>query len=121
MSLLQSGIKVGITAVVVVLVAEVSKRDVPAAALLASIPLTSVLAMLWMHQGGAEAADVASFATEVLWLVLPSCALFVVLPLLVQRGWEVVPALGVGLVATAVAYALVLLLRARAVGDGVVA
>jgi hypothetical protein len=120
MTLLQSGIKVGITAIVVVIVAELSKRDAPAAALLASIPLTSVLAMLWMHQGGAEATEVAAFATEVLWLVLPSCALFVALPMLVQRGWDLVPALGVGLVVTAMAYALVLLLRARMVGDGVV-
>ena len=116
MTALQTAIKVAITAVVVVVVAEVSKRDVPAAALLASIPLTSVLAILWMHQDGASADEVASFASEILWLVLPSCALFVVLPALVRRGMDLLPALGLGLAATALAYALVLAFRARASG-----
>lgn len=72
-------LKVLITAVLVVSIAEVGKRSTLWAAVLASLPLTSVLAFVWMHLDGQTNRQVAELASGIPWLVLPSLLLFWVL------------------------------------------
>jgi hypothetical protein len=79
--------KVIVTAVLVVAIAEVAKRSSFAAAILASIPLTSVLAMVWLYADTGDSEKVAMLAAGIFWLVLPSLALFIALPLLLRAGW----------------------------------
>lgn len=78
--------KVAVTAVLVVLIAEISKRSSFIGAVLASVPLTSVLAMLWLYIDTGDAAKVSELANSVFWLVLPSLALFIALPVLLTKG-----------------------------------
>ena len=63
------------TAVLVVAISEVAKRSSLLGAVLASIPLTSVLAMIWLYADTGDAEKVADLATGIFWLVLPSLAL----------------------------------------------
>jgi hypothetical protein len=79
--------KIIVTAVLIVAIAEVAKRSTFAAAILASIPLTSVLAMLWLYADTGDSEKVAQLAGGIFWLVLPSLALFIALPLLLRAGW----------------------------------
>jgi hypothetical protein len=97
-------IKVAVTAVVVVAVSEIAKRSPVWAALLASLPLTSLLAFVWLYRDTGEAESVAALAQSILWLVLPSLVLFVSLPLLLRAGWGFWASLTLSCVATAAAY-----------------
>ena len=108
---MQTTIKVLISAVTIVAIAELSKRDLPMAALLASIPLTSVLAMLWMHQDGTTSKEMADFSLDVFWLVIPSLLLFLVLPYLLNKGYSFPISLLGGIGVTMIGYAVVLYLQ----------
>jgi hypothetical protein len=97
-------IKIAVTALVVVAVSEIAKRSPVWAALLASLPLTSVLAFVWLYLDTGEAERVAVLAQNVVWLVLPSLVLFIALPLLLRAGWGFWISLASSCVATAGAY-----------------
>lgn len=98
--------KVAITAVLVVLIAEISKRSSFIGAVLASVPLTSVLAMLWLYIDTGDTGRVAELASSVFWLVLPSLALFIALPVFLAQGIGFYLSLGVSIAITAVCYSL---------------
>ena len=98
--------KIGLTALIIFAVVQVSERNTLLAAVLASIPIVSVLAMMWMNHEGQSASEIAGFAKDIVWLVIPSLLLFIVMPLLIDRGWEFYPALGAGLATTILGYFL---------------
>ena len=100
--------KIGLTALIIFAVVHVSERNTLLAAVLASIPIVSVLAMMWMNHEGQSAEQIAGFAKDIVWLLLPSLLMFIVMPLLIERGWEFYPALGAGLVTTIVGYFLMI-------------
>ena len=79
-------VKIAITTLLIVAIAEIAKRSSFAGALLASVPLISVLAMIWLYVDTKDVAKVSALATSVFWLVLPSLALFVTLPVLLKQG-----------------------------------
>jgi hypothetical protein len=97
-------IRLAVTAVLVVLIAELAKRSTAAGALFASIPVVSVLAMIWLYWDTHDAARVAALSRSVFWLVLPSLVLFLLLPVLLQRGYGFYASLSASLVATAISY-----------------
>ncbi|MCH8498923.1 MAG: DUF3147 family protein [Marinobacter sp.] len=105
-------LKVVVTAVLVVLISEIAKRSSLFGALLASVPLTSVLAMLWLYLDTGDVEKVSALASSVFWLVLPSLALFIALPLLLMQGVHFFLSLGISVVVTALCYgAMVMVLR----------
>ena len=105
-------LKVLLTAVVIVAVAEIGKRSSFWGGLLASLPLTSLLAFLWLYQDTHDVQKIADLSWSIFWLVLPSLVLFVVFPLLLKRHVAFYPALGVSVLAMLVAYgAMLLVLR----------
>ncbi len=79
-------LKVGVSAFVIVAITEIAKRSSGFAALLAALPLTSLLAFMWMHFEGAEPVRIAELSSQIFWLVLPSLVLFLLLPLLIKQG-----------------------------------
>ena len=105
--------KVAVTALLVVLIAEISKRSSFIAAVLASVPLTSVLAMVWLYIDTGDADKVVALASSVFWLVLPSLALFIALPLLMHQGVNFYLSLGVSIAVTALCYWLMVLVLQR--------
>lgn len=75
-----------ITAALVVLVSEVSKRSPLLAGLFASLPLVSVLAILWLYVDTGSAQQVSDLSRGVLLMILPSLLFFICLPLLLKLG-----------------------------------
>lgn len=110
----QYAVKVAVSAAVIVAVAEIAKRNSFWAAALASLPLTSILAFVWLHLDGGDAQQIAALSRNILWLVLPSLVLFLALPLLLRAGWPFWPALALACAATAGAYAAMAWLLAKA-------
>lgn len=105
-------LKVAVSALLVVAIAEIAKRSTTLAALLASLPLTSLLAFVWLHLDGESPEKIAQLSSQILWLVLPSLLLFLLLPVLLKHGLNFWLSLGLSTLATAAAYlALLPLLR----------
>ncbi|HRK57317.1 MAG TPA: DUF3147 family protein [Burkholderiaceae bacterium] len=109
-------IKVAVTAIVVVLVAELAKRSTLAGAVLASIPLTSVLAMIWLYADTADVGKVGALASSIFWLVLPSLVLFIALPWLLKQGMGFYWSLALSVGATSLSYGLMLWMLRRCAG-----
>jgi hypothetical protein len=101
-------LKIAVTAILVVAITEVAKRSSLLGAVLASIPLTSVLAMVWLYADTGDAEKVAQLSTGIFWLVLPSLVLFIALPILLRAGWPFVPSLLASGALTAATYFLML-------------
>lgn len=93
-------VKVAVSAILIVAIAEISKRSSFIAAVLASVPLVSVLAMIWLYIDTRDADKVAALASGIFWLVLPSLALFVSLPLLLRYGVNFYLSLGLSILLT---------------------
>jgi hypothetical protein len=97
-------VKILLTATLVIAVAEIAKRSSFWGAAVASLPLTSVLAFVWLYLDTGDSLRVAELSQSILWLVIPSLTLFLVLPLLLRHGMSFWASLGAACVATAVAY-----------------
>lgn len=106
-------VKLLLSAAIIVLVSEISKRSTLAGGLLASLPLVSLLAMVWLYIDTASAEKVAQLSTSIFWLVLPSLALFVVLPVLLKKGLGFYPALAASTAAMLGCYAVMLVVLKR--------
>ncbi len=100
----QYAVKVALTAVVVVAVAELGKRSSFWGAVLASLPLTSLLAFVWLYIDTGNTLAVAALAGSIFWLVLPSLPLFLVLAVLLRSGVPFWPALAAACAVTVAAY-----------------
>ena len=83
---------------------ELAKRNELMGALLVSIPLISILAIIWLYNDSSDTEQVANFTTGILWLVIPSLTLFISLPIFLRRGIEFWPALGAACLLTIIAY-----------------
>ena len=106
-------LKILLSATVLVAISEIAKRSSALAALLASLPLTSLLAFVWMQAEGASPGAIAELSGQIFWLVLPSLVLFLLLPWLLRQGFGFWPALGLASAATVLAYGLMLLVLRR--------
>jgi hypothetical protein len=101
-------IKLFITAGLIVAISELSRKSTFAGALLASVPLVSVLAMLWLYIDTRDLVKISAFSMSVFWLVVPSLALFVSLPVLLKLGINFYLSMGVAIGLTVGCYLLTL-------------
>jgi hypothetical protein len=99
-------LKVLLSALVVAGASELARRYSVIGALLVSLPLTSIMAMIWLWRDGVPATQIADFSASIFWLVLPSLLLFIVMPLMLRAGYAFWPSLGTGCAVTVVAYAV---------------
>lgn len=84
--MLQYAIKVIVSALIIVAVSELAKRQSGIAALIAALPLTSLLAFIWLHVEGVADQAVADLAGQIFWLVIPSLLLFLAFAYLLRHG-----------------------------------
>lgn len=101
-------LKTLLTALIIAGVSTLARRSTVAAALLASLPLVSVLGFIWLYLETGDRPRIATLAWEILWLVPPSLLLFVVLALALRGGLGFWISLALGCGASAGGYALVL-------------
>lgn len=97
-------IKILVTSALVVAVSEVSKRSSFFGGLIASLPLVSFLALIWLYLDTKDTAKVASLSTSIFWLVLPSLVFFVVLPPLLRMKLNFFLCLGLATAAMIACY-----------------
>ena len=100
--------KVLLSATIIVAVAEIAKRNTLWAAALASIPLSSLLAFVWLYIDTGNTEKIAVLASEILWLVIPSLLMFISLPVLLRANFGFWLSLALSCILTIAAYALVI-------------
>jgi hypothetical protein len=108
-----SAVKVLLTAVLVVAIAEAAKRSTVLGGIIASLPLTSVLAFIWLYGETGDTQKIADLSTSVFWYVLPSLVLFIALPMLLGRGVGFWLSLMIASALTFAAYLLMTAILAR--------
>jgi len=80
-------VKLLVTAGVILLVTKIQLVSDKLSALLIALPLTSLLAMIWMHQTGQSPSRLANHAEGTFWFVLPTLPMFLILPWMLRSGW----------------------------------
>ncbi|MBV9841561.1 MAG: DUF3147 family protein [Sphingomonadaceae bacterium] len=98
-------IKALISGIIVAAVSEIAKRYPGIGALIASLPLVSVLGMIWLWHDKPDPANMAAHAQATFWFVLPSLPMFLLMPALLRGGASFWLALLAGCVLTIALYA----------------
>ncbi|WP_372916959.1 DUF3147 family protein [Sandarakinorhabdus sp.] len=106
-------IKAALSGLIVAAIAAVARRYPGFGALIASLPLISVLGMIWLWQDTRDPVLLADHARATFWFVLPSLPMFLVIPALLGRGWPFRTALIAGCVLTICLYFLMTWAAAR--------
>jgi len=100
--------KIVITTVLIVVISEIAKRSSFIGAILASVPLVSVLAMIWLYVDTKDIARVSALSSSIFWLVLPSLALFIAMPLLLKQSINFYVSISVSIIITIISYWLMI-------------
>ena len=93
-------IKAALSGVIVALVSEIAKRNPGFGALVASLPLISLLGMIWLWRDKPDPANMAAHVEATFWFVLPSLPMFLLIPLLMRNGVSFWLSLSLGCVLT---------------------
>jgi uncharacterized membrane protein (GlpM family) len=78
-------LKIAVSAVILTLVSEVSKRTSWVGGLIASLPLTSLLALVWLYIDTKDLSKISALSWDIFWFVLPSLSFFIALPLFIEK------------------------------------
>jgi hypothetical protein len=100
-------IKVVLSALMIVAITEATKRMGFWGALLAALPLLSLISMLWIYWETKDTQKIAAFSLQVFWFVIPSLGLFATLPWLLGR-FSFFASLGLASMVTVLLYAAML-------------
>jgi hypothetical protein len=87
-------VKVLVTAVIILFVTKIQAFSDRLSALLIALPLTSLIAMIWMVAEKQGTERLANHAEGTFWFVLPTLPMFLILPWMLRHGWTFWPALG---------------------------
>ena len=98
-------IKAGLSGIIVALVSEIARRNPGAGGLVASLPLVSVLGMIWLWRDTQDVVRMAAHAEATFWFVLPSLPMFLLVPLMLRSGAGFWMSLAAGCALTMALYA----------------
>jgi hypothetical protein len=106
-------IKAALSGVIIALISTVAKRYPGVGALIASLPLISVLGMIWLWHDRPDPANMAAHAQATFWFVLPSLPMFLAIPALLRAGIGFWASLLFGCLLTIALYSLLVWLGPR--------
>ncbi len=106
-------LKVVVSGIVIAVVSTVARRSPAFGALIASLPLISIMGMLWLWQETKDRARMEAHVGATFWYVLPSLPMFLAIPAMMRAGIPFYLALGVGCLLTVALYAAVVWLGPR--------
>jgi len=97
-------IKAALSGMIVAIVSEVAKRYPGFGALIASLPLVSVLGMIWLWRDKPDVPNMGAHVEATFWFVLPSLPMFLVMPVLLRNGMSFWASLAIGCALTVALY-----------------
>lgn len=106
-------VKAALSGVIVMLVSEIARRSPSLGGLVASLPLISILGILWLWRDTSDLQRIAAHSESTFWFVLPSLPMFLVFPALLRHGVSFWLALSLSCLLTMTLYAAMLWLLPR--------
>jgi hypothetical protein len=97
-------LKIIISAVLIVVISEISKRSSFWGGILASIPLVSVIAIIWLYIETKDLQKISDLSINIFWLVIPSLSLFITLPMFLKMKLNFFPALVLSIILMVILY-----------------
>jgi hypothetical protein len=79
-------LKAALSGVLVMIISEVARRNPGFGGLIASLPLVSLLGIIWLWHDTKDVERIAVHAESTFWFVLPSLPMFLVFPMLLRHG-----------------------------------
>ncbi len=105
--------KAAISGVIVAAASETARRSPALGALIVSLPLTSLLALVWLWHDAGDTERVAALAQSTFWYVLPTLPMFLLMPLLLRHGAGFWPTLAAGCALTVALYLVTVWILAK--------
>lgn len=102
-----------VAGIMIAAIAEIGRRLPAMAAVVASLPLVSVLGMIFLWHARPDAENMAVHSQATFWYVLPSLPMFLAIPVMLRSGWNFWIALAAGCVLTVALYLLMMNLGPR--------
>jgi hypothetical protein len=96
--------KAALSGVIIAIVSQVAKRYPGFGALIASLPLVSVLGMIWLWRDKPDVPNMAAHVEATFWFVLPSLPMFLLIPWMLRSGMAFWLALAIGCAVTIALY-----------------
>lgn len=106
-------VKLFLSAGIIVVVSEIAKHSAGLGALIKSLPLISILAMIWLYVDTQDTGKISELSIATFWLVLPTLPMFLVLPALLKNGLGFYPSLAISVAVMALCYLIAVPLLAR--------
>lgn len=97
-------VKAALSGLIIAIAAEVARRYAGWGALVASLPLVSILGIMWLWRDTKDVDRIADHAQATFWFVLPSLPMFLIVPMMLKRGMGFWPSLLVGCAVTMLLY-----------------
>ena len=79
-------IKAALSGLIIAIVSEVARRSPNIGALIVSLPLVSLLGILWLWRDTGDSERIAAHAESTFWYVLPTLPMFLLLPAMLRHG-----------------------------------
>lgn len=102
-----------VSGIIIALIALVGKKAPAAGALIASLPLISILGMIWLWRDTTDTALLADHAEATFYFVLPSLPMFLLIPWMLRGGHGFWLSLSAGATLTIILYFITAMLAAR--------
>ncbi len=106
-------IKTIISALIIVIVSEVAKKSSLLAAIIVSIPLTSLLAFIWLYWDTKDTQKVIDLSYGTIVMTIPSFAFFFVLPLMLKLKQSFFFSLFISIISTTIIYLIFIFLMKK--------
>ncbi len=97
-------VKIVISAIIIATVSELGKRYTFFASIFASLPLVSILALIWLYKDTHDIQKIIELSYGIFWAVIPSLLLFIALPLLLKVGFHFYKAMFLSCLVTSIGY-----------------
>lgn len=78
-------IKTAVSAIIIAIVSTIARKYPNLGGLIASLPLTSLLAFVWLYQETQNVQTISELSYAIFWMILPTLPFFLILPYLLKK------------------------------------
>ena len=106
-------VKALLSGMIIMAVSEIARRSPAFGALVVSLPLVSLLAIIWLWRDTKDVVRIANHAEATFWYVIPSLPMFLALPWMLRSGFSFWLALASSCLITVLLYGLTVIVATR--------
>ncbi len=111
--MIQIIIKLFLSSGIIIIVSEIAKKNTFLGGLIASIPIISVLSIIWLYIDTKDIQKIETLSNSILWMIIPSISLFISLPIFLRWGINFYLSIVISILITICCYSLAILLLSR--------